>query len=254
MTDSYTFKLGVNLSETGESFERAVELAQELGAGYAEFFVNDRAQFSAAGAAPYRRRLEAHGLRVHGIGCTPNPFKELHIDELDLADIPTHPTFRHDLDLLRRSIDFCQGVGGANVRVHGFAWPGEYQQGSAGQPDLAAALRHRRRGHRSGDTGQARQGVEQRGRTGRAPRDGHRHRDDAVELHQHEPQLPPDHGASRLAAAAVPLGAGRQLQLRGSGHHHGRLPAPQAVPHQPAPEGPPSARRAGVPVCVCAGR
>ena len=52
MTDSYTFKLGVNLSETGESFERAVELAQELGAGYAEFFVNDRAHLSAAGAAP----------------------------------------------------------------------------------------------------------------------------------------------------------------------------------------------------------
>ena len=134
MTDSYTFKLGVNLSETGESFERAVELAQELGAGYAEFFVNDRAHLSAAGAAPYRRRLEAHGLLVHGIGCTPNPFKELHIDKLDLADIPTHPTFRHDLDLVRRSIDFCQGVGGANVRVHGFAWPGEYQQGQRVSP------------------------------------------------------------------------------------------------------------------------
>ena len=209
MTDSYTFKLGVNLSETGESFERAVELAQELGAGYAEFFVNDRAHLSAAGAASYRRRLEVHGLRVHGIGCTPNPFKELHIDELDLADIPTHPTFRHDLDLLRRSIDFCQGVGGANVRVHGFAWPGEYQEGQRVSPTWPQRYATGGGRHPAGDAGQARQSVEQRGRAGRAPRDGHRHWDDALELHQHEPQLLPDHGASRLAAAAVPLGAGR---------------------------------------------
>ena len=129
MSSSYTFKLGVNLNETGEPFERAVELAAELGAGYAEFFVTDPSHLTEAGAASYRRRLEAHGLQVHGIGCTPNPFKELHIDQIELAELPTHPVFAHDLDLVRRSIDFCQAVGGQNVRVHGFAWPGEYQAG-----------------------------------------------------------------------------------------------------------------------------
>ena len=76
-------------------------------------FVDDLADLTETGAAPYRRRLEAHGLQVHGIGCTPNPFKELHIDQIELAELPTHPTFAHDLDLVRRSMDFCQGVGGA---------------------------------------------------------------------------------------------------------------------------------------------
>ena len=123
---AYAFKLGVFLDETGHPFERAVEIAQELGAAHVEFFVRDPGHLTEAGAVAYRRRLDAAGLRAHAVGASPNPLKQIHIDQIALADIPTHPEVQHDLDLLRRSIDFARGVGAPNVLVQGFAWPGEY--------------------------------------------------------------------------------------------------------------------------------
>lgn len=109
-----------------------------MGATYAEFFVTDLADLTEASAAPYHRQLEAHGLQVYGVSCTPTPFKELHLDQIELAELPTHPAFAHDLDLFRRNIDFCQGVGVQNVRVHGFSWPGEYQNGRPVSPTWPA--------------------------------------------------------------------------------------------------------------------
>ena len=40
MTSTYTFKMGMFLDECGLPLDQAAELAQELGAGYAEFFVS----------------------------------------------------------------------------------------------------------------------------------------------------------------------------------------------------------------------
>ena len=116
MVNSYEFKLAVNLNETGLPFEQAADLAQDLGARNVEFFIDDMSCLSSAGAAPYRHLLEARGLQTHGVGCLPNPFKELHLDQITLADIPTNPLFLHDLDLVRRSLDFCLEVGGRSLR------------------------------------------------------------------------------------------------------------------------------------------
>ena len=127
MVQANAFKLGLFLDETGEPFERAVEVAQELGAGYAEFFVRDANDLTETKAAIYRRRLDECGLRAHAVGFSPNPFKTIHLDQIALQDVPTHANFRHDMDVLRRSMDFAGIVGSPNVLVQRFAWPGEYE-------------------------------------------------------------------------------------------------------------------------------
>ncbi len=123
---SYKFKMGVLLNETGLPFEQAAELAQELGAGYAEVAVKSD-DLNDAHAARCRQVLDATGLQAHVVLLGPTPFKRIHIDQIELADLATNPEFVHDLDILRRGIAFAKIVGSPNVHVDGFAWPGEYQ-------------------------------------------------------------------------------------------------------------------------------
>ena len=114
MSSAYTFKMGVFFDETGLPFEPAAALAQELGARYAEFFVHPD-QLTAQYATHCRRVLDDAGLQAHAMGSAPNPFKQIHIDEIELAALPTNPEFVHDLDLVRRSMEFAQIVGAPNV-------------------------------------------------------------------------------------------------------------------------------------------
>ena len=133
MTSTYTFKMGMFLDECGLPLDQAAELAQELGASYAEFFVSND-ELTEQYAARCRRFLDAAGLQVHACGASPNPLKLIHLDEIALADIPSHPEFVHDMDLLHRSIPFAKTVGSPHVLVQGFAWPGEYQNGARVSP------------------------------------------------------------------------------------------------------------------------
>ena len=130
---NHTFKVGVSLGETGLPFDQAAELAQELGAGYAEFTVSFD-ELTEAHAARCRQVLDATGLQAHAVGMVPPPFKQIHIDRIELADLATHPEFARDLDIVRRGIAFAKIVGSPNVLVHGFAWPGEYQDNERVSP------------------------------------------------------------------------------------------------------------------------
>ena len=130
---SYTFKMAVFLDETGLPFDRAAELAQELGASHAEAML-PLDQLGERNAAHCRTVLDAAGLQAHAFGGTPNPFKQIHLDEIELADLPTHPEFLRDLDIVRRQIAFAKIVGSPNILVQGFAWPGEYQNGQRVSP------------------------------------------------------------------------------------------------------------------------
>ena len=130
---NYKFKMGMFLSESGLPFEQAAELAQELGADYAEISVESD-DLTEAHAAHCQQVLDATGLKVHAVSLGPPPFKQIHIDQIELGDLATHPEFARDLDIVRRGIDFAKILGSPNVLVHGFAWPGEYQGGKKVSP------------------------------------------------------------------------------------------------------------------------
>ena len=70
MTSTYTFKMGMFLDECGLPLDQAAELAQELGASYAEFFVSHE-ELTAEYAAHCRRVLDAAGLQAHACGTSP---------------------------------------------------------------------------------------------------------------------------------------------------------------------------------------
>ena len=133
MSSTYAFKMGMFFDETGLPFEQAAALAQELGARYTEFFVHPD-QLTAQYATHCRRVLDDAGLQAHAMGSAPNPFKQIHIDQIALDELPTNPEFTHDLGLARRSMEFAQIVGAPNVLVSGFAWPGEFQNGRRVSP------------------------------------------------------------------------------------------------------------------------
>ena len=133
MASTYSFKMGVFLNESGLPLDQAAPFAQELGAGYAEFFV-PADELNESYAVYCRRLLDDAGLQAHAVGGSPNPLKLIHIDEIALADLPSHPEFVHDMELIRRSIPFAKAVGSPNVLVQGFAWPGEYQNGARVSP------------------------------------------------------------------------------------------------------------------------
>ena len=125
MTD-YEFKMGVLFADTALPFEEAAGVAQELGARYAEYFIQED-KLTDEHASYCRRILNDAGLQTHAVGCTPNPFKKLHIDEVELADLRTYPEFIRDLDNLRRTMAFAKIVGSPNAQCSGFAWPGEFR-------------------------------------------------------------------------------------------------------------------------------
>jgi sugar phosphate isomerase/epimerase len=125
--NDYEFKMGVHLNETALPFEEAVGLAQELGARYVEYSVPPE-ELTEKHAAYCKRILDDAGLQTHVVGCTPPPFKILHIDEVEHAELPTHSEFVRDLDNLRRSMAFGKFVGAPQAQCSGFAWPGEFHK------------------------------------------------------------------------------------------------------------------------------
>lgn len=133
MARTYSFKIAAFLDECGLPFAAAAKLAQDLGASHAEFFVGQD-ELTMEYGTHCRRVLDAAGLQAHAVGSSPNPLKLIHLDEIALEDLPTHPEFVHDLGLIRRAIPFAKEVGSPNVLVQGFAWPGEYQNGKKVSP------------------------------------------------------------------------------------------------------------------------
>ena len=132
--NDYEFKMGVLLADTALPFEEAVGIAHELGAPYVEYSVPEEKLTDEH--AEYRKRiLDDAGLQTHAVGCSPpNPFKKLHIDEVELAKLRAYPDFVRDLDNVRRSMAFAKIVGAPQVQCSGFAWPGEFRTGKRPGP------------------------------------------------------------------------------------------------------------------------
>ena len=75
-------------------------------------------------------RVAQHGLEIFVIGAS-NPFKGLHLTDLDLDTLETHSAFRKEFDNFKRSVQVALRLGIGAVNIFTFAWPGEY---TAGKP------------------------------------------------------------------------------------------------------------------------
>ncbi len=133
MTD-YRFKLGMYLPELGLPFDEALAKAKDIGAEYIWFnSLPDEppiAEMSDAEIDRMGERVAQHGLEIFVIGAS-NPFKQIHLTDLDLDTLETHPAFRKDFDNFKRSLQVALRLGISAVNIFTFAWPGEY---SAGKP------------------------------------------------------------------------------------------------------------------------
>ena len=75
-------------------------------------------------------RVARHGLEIFLIGAS-NPFKQIHLTDLDLDTMEMDPAFRKEFDSFKRSLQVAVRLGIGAVNIFTFAWPGEY---SAGKP------------------------------------------------------------------------------------------------------------------------
>ena len=127
-------RLGMYLPELKLPFERALAAARELGVEYVWFNrVPDEPAIEAMTDAEIDRlaaRVDDYGLRMMVVQAG-NPFKEVHLIELDPERPHEHPQFRRDFGALTRSMQIAARLGIGAVGAFTFAWPGEY---SAGKP------------------------------------------------------------------------------------------------------------------------
>ena len=128
------FKIGMYLPELGLPFDPALATAARLGAKYIWFNrVPDEpeiADLTDARARQIADRVAAQGLEIFLLNAG-NPFKKIHLTDLDLKTMTDHPEFRRDLQNLERSMQIAAEIGVKTVGSFTFAWPGEY---SAGKP------------------------------------------------------------------------------------------------------------------------
>lgn len=133
MTD-YRFKLGMYLPELRLPFDEALAKAKDIGAEYVWFnSLPDEppiAEMSDAEIDRMGERVTQHGLEIFVIGAS-NPFKGLHLTDLDLDTLETDPAFCKEFDNFKRSVQVALRLGIPAVNIFTFAWPGEY---SAGKP------------------------------------------------------------------------------------------------------------------------
>ena len=130
----YHFKMGMYLPELGLPFDESLAKAKEIGAEYIWFnqMPNepDIAQMSDAEADRMAKRVSRHDLKIFLLNAG-NPFKTIHLTDLNVKTMRAHPAFRKELGDLTRSMQIASRIGVKAVGAFTFAWPGEY---SAGKP------------------------------------------------------------------------------------------------------------------------
>jgi len=134
MTDHH-FTLGMYLPELGLPFDASLAKAKEIGVDSVWFnHLGDTdppiGEMDDADIDRMAERVARHGLEIFLINVG-NPFKQIHLAELDLDTMEEHPAFRRDMDDLVRSMQIAARLGIKAVGAFSFAWPGEY---SAGKP------------------------------------------------------------------------------------------------------------------------
>ena len=130
----YRFRLGMYLPELGLPFDKSLATAKQLGAEAVWFNgvpgAPDIAKMTDAQARRIAAQVKSHDLEIFLLNAG-NPFKKIHLAELDIKTMAGHPAFRRDLDALVRSMQIAREIGVSAVGSFTFAWPGEY---TAGKP------------------------------------------------------------------------------------------------------------------------
>ena len=130
----YRFKLGMYLGELALPFDESLARAKEIGAEYVWFnrLENepDVAKMSDAEADRMGERVARHGLKIFLLNAG-NPFKKIHLTELNAGTMMEHAAFHKELNDLTRSMQIAARLGVRTVGSFSFAWPGEY---TAGKP------------------------------------------------------------------------------------------------------------------------
>ncbi|HIC17186.1 TPA: hypothetical protein EYO77_03655 [Candidatus Poribacteria bacterium] len=129
---NYRFKLGMDLQMTGLPLNRALSLAEELGAKYGWFgdlhwAVSEVTDATINGIGELAAR---HGVKLFLIGAG-GAFSKIHLADLVLETLPDQPEFRRDFNRLIQTMQAANRLEVDSVLVYTFAWPGEY---SAGKP------------------------------------------------------------------------------------------------------------------------
>ncbi|MBM3775302.1 MAG: sugar phosphate isomerase/epimerase [Acidobacteria bacterium] len=133
-SNHYRFKLGMYLPELGMQFDEALAKAKEIGAEYVTFNTlpgeTPLAQMSDQEVDRMGERVAKHNLIIGMLHCG-NPFKQIHLADLELKTLEENPEYRKERNDLTRSMQIAARLGVRAVNAFTFAWPGEY---SAGKP------------------------------------------------------------------------------------------------------------------------
>ncbi|MBV7332491.1 sugar phosphate isomerase/epimerase [Chloroflexi bacterium TSY] len=132
---NHQLKLGMYLPELGLPFDEALATAKDIGANYVWFnrLGDDEpaiGQLSDAEVDRLGERVSRHGLEIFLLNVG-NPFKQIHLTDIDIESMTEHSVFRQEMDDLIRSMQIAARLGIGAVGAFTFAWPGEY---TAGKP------------------------------------------------------------------------------------------------------------------------
>ena len=135
-TPPYEFKLGMCLEELTPwepklPFDKALEIASEIGARYVWFDLAWAApDLDDAGIRALPSRLAKHGLEMFMVHHE-SPFSRIHVSDLELDTMQDDPEVSADFGHLVKAMQVAGEVGVREVLAYPFAWTGEY---SAAKP------------------------------------------------------------------------------------------------------------------------
>ena len=131
---SYRFKLGMFLNELRLPFDESLATAKDIGAEYVWFSrvpgEPEIAEMSGGEIDRVAERVAEHGLKLFLISAS-NPFKQIHLTDIEADGPGGNDEYRRDFGDLVRSMEVASRLGVGSVLAYTFAWPGEY---SAAKP------------------------------------------------------------------------------------------------------------------------
>ena len=179
------------LPELGLPFDESLAKAKEIGADCVWFNTlgtdgPSMRDLDDAAVDRVAEQVAGHGLEIFLINVG-NPFKQIHLTDLDLDGMEENPEFRQDMDDMVRSMQIAARLGVGAVGVFTFAWPGEY---SAAKPTWPMRWLTRGRLYRRRRDGEAGAGLFAGAGAGRKVRCRPGAFDDALELYEYDRKFP----------------------------------------------------------------
>ena len=126
----HRFKIGMYLPELSLPFDESLAKAKQIGVDCVWFNTlgadgPSMSEIDDADVDRMAERVASHGLEIFLINIG-NPFKQIHLTDLELDTMEADPAFRQDMDDLVRSMQIAARLGTGAVNAFTFAWPGEY--------------------------------------------------------------------------------------------------------------------------------